>query len=207
MCWNIVLQKDFNCIRTKLYCGQCSQSNIFPDLRSVMVSKFREIKIPKEPLTMPVTVLVFRETLSLEHLIKLMIHFINFEFYNKCHLSKHSAQVGDNSCSVSFKHLSFPIKQSWSWWKCWKRNTMLMTDMVRKLNTLSRSKIFIARSFVFVIDLFFIKFRPEIAYLNTTEDKHTPKSLLNFSWPDLKTLELNNHLPITRATRGASAHQ
>ena len=42
-----------------------------------MVSKFREIKIPKEPLTMPVTVLVFRETLSLEHLIKLMIHFIS----------------------------------------------------------------------------------------------------------------------------------
>ena len=27
---------------------------------------------------MPVTVLVFRETLSLEHLVKLMIHFINF---------------------------------------------------------------------------------------------------------------------------------
>ena len=83
-----------------------------------------------------------------------------------------------------------------------------MTDMVRKLNTLSRSKIFIARSFVFVIDLFFIKLRPEIAYLNNTEDKHTPRSHSStFLGSDLQTLELDNHLPITRATRGATAHQ
>ena len=38
---------------------------------------------------------------------------------------------------------------------------MLMTDMVRKLATLSRSKIFITRSFLLVMDLFFKKFRPQ----------------------------------------------
>ena len=136
-----------------------SHSNIFPALRITVVSKCRQIRSPQKPLAIPVTVLVSREARSLEHLVTRDASSI-FEF-DKGYLSKHSTHFCVKSWSVSFRHLCCPVRQSESWWKCWARNTMLMTDMVRKLATLSRSKIFITRSFLLVMDLFFKKFRPQ----------------------------------------------